>query len=187
MTDKAVGVMVFVSAFCMLVYFLRESWRSAVSPAFKADRGRLRSNAGLGETPCESCNQNDLHPAGTCVNLLTNEDRKTVEENIYRMRTLLENDAIARGVNLRSPRAPLNGWGVKGLRAMKLCVLMLLSLAIGGCSSKPSFDATVDAITRYKDFQTPETQLEARKAFDEATRHGVPGIIVDYYCAVDQA
>lgn len=70
---------------------------------------------------------------------------------------------------------------------MRSLLIFLAALAISGCSTESNFNATVDAITRYKDFATPQTQLEARKAFDEAARNGAPKIVVDYYYAVDQA
>jgi hypothetical protein len=35
-------MVVFVSAFCLLIYFSRESWRTFISPEFKFDAERLR-------------------------------------------------------------------------------------------------------------------------------------------------
>ena len=69
----------------------------------------------------------------------------------------------------------------------KVAPVVLAIFVIGGCSAKPNFNSTVDAITRYKDLQTREAQLEARKEFDEARRKDAPGIISDYYFAVDRA
>ena len=70
---------------------------------------------------------------------------------------------------------------------MKAILTVLAVFAICGCSAKPDFNSIVDAITRYKDLGTRETQLEARKAFDEARRKDAPTIITDYYYAVDAA
>jgi hypothetical protein len=42
MSDKAVGMVVFVLSFCMLIYFLRASWRAFISQEFKGDLQQLR-------------------------------------------------------------------------------------------------------------------------------------------------
>ncbi len=40
--DQAVGMAVFVAAFCFLIYGIRELIRAAISPEFKRDLAELR-------------------------------------------------------------------------------------------------------------------------------------------------
>jgi hypothetical protein len=42
MSDQRIGIVIFLLAFCSLVYFLRELWRLFVSPEFKHGLARLR-------------------------------------------------------------------------------------------------------------------------------------------------
>ena len=42
MKDELLGLIVFLAAFCFLVYQLREIWHSWISPQFKRDLEKLR-------------------------------------------------------------------------------------------------------------------------------------------------
>lgn len=42
MSDQTFGLLVFLFAFCILAYYVREIWREMVSPEFKRDIAELR-------------------------------------------------------------------------------------------------------------------------------------------------
>ena len=42
MSDETFGMLIFLFSFCVLVYYVREIWRSLVSPEFKRDLTELR-------------------------------------------------------------------------------------------------------------------------------------------------
>ena len=47
LNDQSVGMVVFVVSFCLLIYFLRASWRAFVSPEFKREMERFRERRRL--------------------------------------------------------------------------------------------------------------------------------------------
>jgi hypothetical protein len=44
MSDVTFRALVFLFAFCALIYFAREAWRAIISPEFKRDIAWLREN-----------------------------------------------------------------------------------------------------------------------------------------------